>query len=163
MAVGGGRRWRLVAVGGWWRLAVGGPWGLSLRAVLGKKKILGFLRTNLNKMKSSRPPTYRQPEPCTHRLFQWNPITTWTHTQRHTHRPCCSCCGRAASSSGRSAAAAHRPRPGCTSAACFRPRLAYYADAAAMQNGTRIISRGRWGPREASPPTAGPLTRGKKR
>ena len=29
--------WRLV-VGGWWRLAVGGPLGLSLRAVLSKKK-----------------------------------------------------------------------------------------------------------------------------
>ena len=44
LAVGGGSR--LVAVGGGWRLAVGGPWGLSLRAVLSKKKI-GFLRTAL--------------------------------------------------------------------------------------------------------------------
>ena len=50
VAVGG---WRLAAVGGWqlatggwwrlavdgsWRLAVGGPLGLSLRAVLSKKK-----------------------------------------------------------------------------------------------------------------------------
>ena len=48
-----GRRWQLAAVGGWrlvaggwwrlavdgsWRLAVGGPLGLSLRAVLSKKK-----------------------------------------------------------------------------------------------------------------------------
>ena len=40
---GGGGWWRLVAVGGgWWRLvAVGRPWGLSLRAVLNKKKLGG--------------------------------------------------------------------------------------------------------------------------
>ena len=51
-AVGG---WRLVAVGGWrlvavdgsWRLAVGGPLGLSLRAVLSKKKKSRPLRTPL--------------------------------------------------------------------------------------------------------------------
>ena len=48
-AVGG---WRLVAVGGWWRLAVdgswrlavGGPLGLSLRAVLSKKKKIWSLK-----------------------------------------------------------------------------------------------------------------------
>ena len=46
-----GGRWRLV-VGGWWqlavdgswRLAVGGPLGLSLRAVLSKKKKISFLK-----------------------------------------------------------------------------------------------------------------------
>ena len=37
LMVGGG--WWLAAVGGGWRLAVGGPRGLSLRAVLGKKKM----------------------------------------------------------------------------------------------------------------------------
>ena len=54
-----GRRWRLAAVGGWrlvvggwwrlavdgsWRLAVGGPLGLSLRAVLSKKKKISPLK-----------------------------------------------------------------------------------------------------------------------
>ena len=57
VAAGGWRRlvaggwWRLV-VGGWWRLAVdgswrlavGGPLGLSLRAVLSKKKKISFLK-----------------------------------------------------------------------------------------------------------------------
>ena len=37
--------WRLVAVGGGWRLAVGGPWGLPSRAVLEKKR--GVFRTAL--------------------------------------------------------------------------------------------------------------------
>ena len=36
LAVGGW--WRLAVGGGWWRLAVGGPGGLSLRAVLNKRK-----------------------------------------------------------------------------------------------------------------------------
>ena len=69
LAVGGWRQlavvgsWRLVAAGGWWRLvvggwwrlavdgswrlAVGGPLGLSLRAVLSKKKKSRSLRTPL--------------------------------------------------------------------------------------------------------------------
>ena len=69
LAVGGWRQlavvgsWRLVAAGGWrrlvaggwwrlavdgsWRLAVGGPLGLSLRAVLSKKKKIRSLRTPL--------------------------------------------------------------------------------------------------------------------
>ena len=43
-AVGGlrfGGGWQRLAVGVGWRLAVGCPWGLSLRAVLTKKKDLG--------------------------------------------------------------------------------------------------------------------------
>ena len=45
LAVGGG--WWRLAVGGW-RLALGGLQGLSLRAVLNKKKWGGFLKTALN-------------------------------------------------------------------------------------------------------------------
>ena len=45
-----------LAVGGGWRLAVGGPWGLSLRAVLNKKKKekLGFIKTALGKSAACR-------------------------------------------------------------------------------------------------------------
>ena len=70
-----------LAVGGGWRLAVGGPRGLSLKAVLDKKKKekLGFLRTTLPKVLHITLRNFVLRTPSGH-LFQYTPSIMWYTT-----------------------------------------------------------------------------------
>ena len=71
-----GGSWRQLVVGGWWQLVVSGPWGMSLRAVLNKKKMIRLLKdAHVVTLCHAMPQRFglltKNLDPCLRRCSQW--------------------------------------------------------------------------------------------